>query len=343
MTAVDDVDQVEQAEEPAGLQPLPPWVVYLAAARDAMPGYAETEEAARRVRRQVMIPAPGGMAPYPDIGALAQAAVTGESVPADLGEQVLAADRAKAAEEARRLWTASVADRLEAELHNLAALEVDHALRFLDVELQGILLAARAALHVAGGIQTPEAALRAGDDQREAFVQIDELTRRLADLREAQRQVMAAALDYGSEAYVNADHLLRYAGTVANLAEVVPDWRELQRSTGGHPAGWTPVARPTAPWLPMGDQNPLVPEINRDHLVWLVESAAVPWVPTIQQARTATELLLKPETNWTEQDQKRHDRLADEISSRAGFLSLQAAHHAQAERDWAAKRHLYQR
>jgi hypothetical protein len=47
------------------------------------------------------------------------------------------------------------------------------------------------------------------------------------------------------------------------------------------------------PWRPVGRHDPLVPIVDLDHLVWLVESAAIPWVPTVNEAQLVLDALLK--------------------------------------------------
>jgi hypothetical protein len=266
------------------LPDLPPFVAYGIEARRVMPGYRDTAAAIDRVRRQ-RIEAPGPVALYPDVAVLAAAAVAGEPLPPDLGEQVLAADRAKAAHEAFRLSSEQVVNHLTAELQQVVIAQLDAGLRFLDGELRIILAAAAAALDVAGVVRSPEEALRAPEEQREAFLQIDELTRRLGLLRDAQRQVMLDSLDFMSDGAHNTNELLRLAGVVANLAEVVPDWQEAARA--GHQV--------RLPWQPTSPQSPLIPVVDREHLVWLVESPAVPWVPTVREARLVVDRLMNPE------------------------------------------------
>lgn len=304
----------------AVLTELPPFVAYGIEARRVMPGYVEATAAIDRVRRQMHQSAV--LPPrYPDVAVLAEAAVTGEPVPADLGDQVLAADHAKAVQDARRAWTQRVIDHLQAELQQISISQLDAGLRFLDTELQTILAAAAAALDVAGTLSTADQALRAPDDQREAFLQIDELTRRLVLLRDAQRDLMISTLDYMSDGAGNTDGLLRYAGTVANLAEVLPDWRQAQKNGGRAPVllqGNTDPDDPRlrlTPWRPQGD--PLVPVVDREHLVWLVESPAIPWVPTVAEARLVTDRLLTPtippRTNQEKADAARAERKFDEL------------------------------
>lgn len=300
----------------AELPALPPPVAYLAAAQAAMPGYTDVQRAIAAVQRQLIRP-PAGMALYPDVAALAATAAAGEPLPADLAERVLAADRAKLAEETRRLWTQNVIGRLTAELQNVRTRELDAGLRFLDGELRELLGHAAAALAVVGSVRGAEDALRAPAEQREGFLRLADLTGRLARLRTAQRQLMRDTLDYMSDTDENTRTLLRYAGTVANLAEVLPDWQEVARSGGRRPM---PQGNPDpdpdlyrlTPWrLDPGTREPLVPVIDVDHLVWLVESPAVPWVPTAAEARLATDVLLQStKPRLSEQEQVQHDRAA---------------------------------
>jgi hypothetical protein len=295
---------------------LPP-IEYLSAARAAIPGYAETERAARKVRRQVISP-PTDVAQYPNVDALAAAAIAGEPVPADVGEQVWAADRAKEVERLRRLWTEQVAVRLDSELHTVVLHHADAGLAFLDGELGKILAAASGALQVAAGVRTADDALRASDDQRRAFVHLDEFTRRLERLRFAQRELMREALDYMSDGAGNTDRLLSCAGTVANLAEVCPAWNEagIRGRTPDPLTGAVADTSRVTPWRSVSPDRPLVPVVDLDHLIWLAEGPGVAWVPTIEEARLATDALLASvSTQQTEDEKKRQERLGRQLDA----------------------------
>gem|GEM_PF-6543588 len=138
-----------------------------------------------------------------------------------------------------------------------------------------------------------------------------------------------------------ARSLLRYAGEVANLAEVLPNWQDIQRRkpNGSLVVGYrtgSPYVEP--PWRYDRDDEPLIPSVDRDYLTWLCESGAQPRVLTVKEMQDVVAALLRPRLDEDAQRRLKAQRRHEEAAAR---VEVEVRSHRQHAEDQAAAHSRY--
>lgn len=193
------------------------------------------------------------------------------TVPDDFAVVAARSNRDRAELQEQESAVRALADN--ARLREEGALEagLDQALGHLDGQLADLLDEARALAPQLDGATTAQQAIAAGSKGVKAWQKITELAPRYSAIRHAQVLLMDKfAPDMARRARPSFSSTATGSDAVlANLDEVWPGWRDKQ------PERLDFFARSTVgPW-PEGDDVEL--------FVWLVTSAAQPWVPTRRQ------------------------------------------------------------